>query len=75
MKYQDRPGGVGVKFAHSASAAGSSQVRIPGRDLTQHSSSSHTVAVSHIKQKKIGTDVSSGPILLTKKRKKGLNFT
>ena len=35
------------------------------RARTQHCSSSHTVVASHMKQKKIGSDVSSGPAFLT----------
>ena len=37
-----------------------------------HSSSGHAVAgISHIKQRKMGTDVSSGPVFLSKKRRIG----
>ena len=42
--------------------------RFGSQAQTQHHSSSHAVAVSHIKQRKIGTDVSSGPIFLIKKK-------
>ena len=37
---------------------------------TWHHMSSHAVVVSRIKQRKIGTDVSSGPIFLTTKQNK-----
>ena len=62
-----QPNGIVVKFAHSASAAQGSQVWIPGVDL-------HDVcqpccgSIPHTKQRKIGTDVSSGPIFLKKKK-------
>ena len=57
--------GVEVKFAHSASQR-------PG--VRQFGSRVRTYAVAgvpHIKQKKMGTDVSSGPIFLSKKRRIG----
>ena len=62
------PGDVVVKFACSASAAQGSWVQIPGVDL--HHSSSHAVVASHIQNRgRLATDVSSGPVFLTKKIK------
>ena len=60
-----QPSRVVVKFTCSVPAAWGLQVQIPGTD--QHHSSSHTVAVSHIKQSKIGTDISSVMIFLKQK--------
>ena len=42
---------------------------------TQHCSSSHIVAASHIKQKKTGTDVSSATIFLKKKKNSKVGST
>ena len=39
----------------------------PGRALT-HCLAGHAVAASHIKWRKMGTDVSPGPVFLSKKR-------
>ena len=44
-------------------------VQISGIDL--HHLSSHAVAVTHIQNRKIGTDVSSGPTFLKQKIKRG----
>ena len=57
-----------VKFACSALVALGSQVWIPGADLAQLIKPC-CGSVPHTKQRKIGTDVSSGPIFLTKKKK------
>ena len=62
------PAGVVVKFTHSALAAQGSRVRIPGMDL-------HMVhkpccgGITHTKQRKTVTDVSSGRIFLPTKKK------
>ena len=45
-----------------------SRVWILGVDL-QHCSSSHGVVASHIKWRKIVTDISLGPVFLTKKKR------
>ena len=61
------PDGIRVKFGPSTSVA-----QFPGSDPGQghtHLPSSHAVAgVPHIKQRKRGMGVSSGPIFLSKKR-------
>ena len=63
-------GGTAVEFACSVSAAQGSMVRIPGVDM--HHSASHAVAgVLHIKERKMGKYVSSGPVFLSKKRRIG----
>ena len=66
-----QPGGAAVKFARSTSATCGSLVRIPGSDpgcRPTHCSSSHVVAgIPHTKWRKMGTDVSSGPVFLSKK--------
>ena len=60
------PSGTVVKGARSASAARGSQVPILGR--TEHCLASHAVVhVPHIKQRKMGMDVSSGLVFLSKK--------
>ena len=65
-----QPGGAAVKLAHSASAARGLQVRI--RVWTWHRLVHHAVVgVPHIKQRKMGTDVSSGPVFFGKKRRIG----
>ena len=62
------PGGAMVKRAHSASAAQGSPVRVQ----TWHHLAHHAVVgVPHIKWRKMGMDVSSGPVFLSKKRKIG----
>ena len=66
-----RASGTVVKFAHSALTAWGSPVQILGADLCT-TLSSHTVAdVPHIKQRKMGLDVRSGPVFLSKKRRIG----
>ena len=68
--YWGWPGGIAVKFVHSASVAQSSPVWIPGADL-------RTPLIKPCcgrwppKLRNIGTDVSSGPIFLSKKRRTG----
>ena len=58
-----------VKFMHSTSAAGFAGLD-PGHGPT-HCLSSHAMAgVSHIKLRKMSTDVSSGPVFLKKKQKR-----
>ena len=61
------PGGIVVKFAHSASVAWGLWVWISGTDLAPLVS--HAVAASHIKQRKIGTDVSLVTVFLKQKEK------
>ena len=66
-----RPGGAAVKFARSTSRRPKvrrfrSRVRTPHR-LARHA----VVGVPHIKQRKTGTDVSSGPVFLSNKRRTG----
>ena len=64
------PSGTVVKFAHSTSAAGVH--RFGSRVQTWHCLSSNAVVgIPHTKQRKMGTDVSSGPIFLSKKRRIG----
>ena len=59
-----------VKFACSASAARGLPVQIPGADMAPLGSHA-VVGVPHIKCRKMGTDVSSGPVFLSKKRRIG----
>ena len=66
---QDQPSGIVIRFTYSSSVAQGLQVQIPGAD--QHRLSSHTVAASHIKQKKIVTNVTSAAIFLKQKGKIG----
>ena len=58
------------KFAHSALVAQGLQVWITGANMTLPVNHA-VVGVPHIKWKKMGTDVSSGPIFLSKKRRIG----
>ena len=44
---------------------------IPGADMAPLGNSHAVVGFPHIKQKKMGMDVSSGPVFLSKKRKIG----
>ena len=63
-------GGSAVKFAPSALAAGDSPVG--SQVWTWHCLASHAVVgVPHIKWRKMGMDVSSGPVLLSKKKRIG----
>ena len=69
LKYHLRgwPRGLAVKGACSATGdLGSDPKRAP-----THRLSGHAVVASHIKWRKIGTDVSSGPVFLSKKRRIG----
>ena len=62
--------GIVVKFMHFPSVAWGSWVRIPGGCGPTHCSSSHAVAASYIQNRgRLATDVSSGPIFLTKEKK------
>ena len=61
------PGGAAVKFARSASAARGSLVQILGMDEGTACQAMLWQA-SHIKQRKMRTDVSSGSVFLSKKR-------
>ena len=62
------PGSLVAKFTYSTSVAWGLQVQLLGTDLALLSS--HAVVASHIKWRKIGTDVSSATIFLTKQTKK-----
>ena len=66
-----QPGGAAVKCARSASAAQGSPVGILGADVAPLGKSHAVVGVPHRKQRKMGMDVSSGPVFLRKKRKIG----
>ena len=63
------PDGAAVKLARSALAAQGSPVWIPGADVAPLGKSHAVVGVPHIKWRKMGTDVSSGPVFLSKKRR------
>ena len=67
-KFGTIPSSIAVGFPYSDLAAQGSQVQIPGADLhTTH----QAMLWLHIQNKrKTGTDVSSGTIFLTKKKKK-----
>ena len=58
-----RASGTAVKCAHSASPARGSLVRIPGVDMAPLGKSHAVVGVPRIKYRKMGMDVSSGPVL------------
>ena len=50
----------------------------PGLDpgcASTHCLSGHAVAASHIKWRKMGTDVSPGPVFLSKKRRIGMDVS
>ena len=66
-----RPGGTAVKCARSASAAQGSLVQIPGVDVAPLGKSHAVVGVPYIKSRKMGMDVMSGPVFLSKKRRIG----
>ena len=48
-----------------------SLVRIPGADMALLGKSHAVVGVPHIKQRKMGKDISSGPVFLSEKRRIG----
>ena len=60
-----RPRGIAVKCPRPAAGGPGSD---PGRAPTHHLSG-HAEAASHIKWRKMGTDVSSEPFFLSKKRR------
>ena len=62
-----RPRGVVVKFACSASVAQGSQIWIPGEDL--HTAHQTMLWWCPTQWRRIGTDVGSGTIFLTKNKK------
>ena len=64
------PSGVVVKFVHSASAAEFTSSD-PGHGPTHHLSSHAVAGGPHMKWRKMGMDVSSGPVFLSKKRRIG----
>ena len=64
------PGGAAVKFAHSASAAWDSPVRGPGVDMAPLGKPCCGRRPT-FKVEEMGTDVSSGPVFLSKKRRIG----
>ena len=59
------------KFASSASMAQGSPVWIPGADMALLGKSHAVAGIPHIKERKMDTDVSSGPVFLSKKRRIG----
>ena len=65
------PRGIAVKCARSTAGG-------PGSDprhTPMHRLSSHAVAASHIKWRKTSTDVSPGPVFLSKKRRNGMDVS
>ena len=60
-----------VKFACSASVARDSPAEILGVDMTPPGKSHAVAGVPYIKYRKLGTDVSSGTVFLSKKRRIG----
>ena len=67
-----QPGGIVLRFTHSTSAAQGSQVQIPGADLHTAHQAMLWRHPTYKKWRNTGTDVSSGPIFLSKKRKKSI---
>ena len=65
-----QPDGTAVKFAYSTSAAQGSPLQILGA-AWHHLASHAVVGIPHIKWRKRGRDVSSGPVFLSKKRRIG----
>ena len=63
--------GPAVKCAHSAPAAPGLPVWIPGTDMAPLGKSHAVAGVPRAKQRKMGTDVSSGPVFLSQKRRIG----
>ena len=53
------------------SAAQGSLARIPGEDVAPLAKCHAVVGIPHIKQRRMGTDVSSGSVFLSKKRSIG----
>ena len=71
QKQRGWPGGGAVKFTCSTSAAPGFAGLDPGHGH-MHCLSSHAVAsVLHTEWRKMGTDVSSGPVFLSQKRRIG----
>ena len=69
-----RPGGAAAKFACSASQQPrGSPVQILGADMAPLGKSHAVAGVPRIKWRKMGMDVSSGPVFHSKKRKIGSN--
>ena len=62
-----RPGGAAVKFARCTSVARGSMFWIPHVDMALLGKSHAVVGIPHIKWRKMGMDVSSGPVFLSKK--------
>ena len=62
-----QPSGIVVRFMHSTLAAQGSWVRILGMDL--HTTQAMLWQCPTYKTEKIATDVSSGPVFLTKKKR------
>ena len=65
------PRGIADKYPRSAAGGPGSE---PGR-APMHHLSSHAVVPSHIKWRKMGTDVSPGPVFLSKKRRIGMDVS
>ena len=63
-----------VKCTRSAAGAPGFASSGP-RHAPTHCLAGHAVAVSHIKWRKMGMDVSSGPVFLSKKRKTGTDVS
>ena len=62
-----RPSGAVVKFAHSASELQGLLVWIPGVDMVLLVKPCYGRRTKYIDWRKMGTDVSSGPVFLSKK--------
>ena len=65
------PGGAVVGFARFAPAARGLPGQIPGADMAPLGKSDAVVGVPRIKYRKMGVDVSSEPVFLSKKRRFG----
>ena len=66
----DWPGGIVVKLTCSVSVAQGWPFQILGADMAPLGKHA-VVGVPHIKCRKVGTDVSSGPVFLSRKRRIG----